>query len=57
MDRKHYDTEHEAFGEAFRAFVDKTIVPDYLDFERDGIMPREVFTEAGKGGFLGMAIP
>ncbi|MBE7188258.1 acyl-CoA dehydrogenase family protein [Jatrophihabitans endophyticus] len=57
MDRKHYDSEHVAFGEAFRAFADKTIVPDYLTFERDGIMPREVFTEAGKGGFLGMAIP
>ena len=57
MDRKHYEPEHEAFGEAFRAFVDKVIVPDYLDWERAGIMPREVFQEAGKDGFLGMAVP
>ena len=57
MDRKHYDDDHQAFGEAFRAFVDKSIVPDYLEFERDGITPREVFVEAGKGGFLGMAVP
>ena len=57
MDRKHYDDDHRAFGEAFRAFVDKSIVPDYLEFERDGITPREVFVEAGKGGFLGMAVP
>ena len=57
MDRKHYEPEHEAFGEAFRAFADKVIVPNYLDWEREGIMPREVFQEAGKGGFLGMAVP
>ncbi|WP_375480925.1 acyl-CoA dehydrogenase family protein [uncultured Jatrophihabitans sp.] len=57
MDRKHYEPEHQAFGEAFRAFADKVVVPNYLDWERDGIMPREVFQEAGKDGFLGMAVP
>jgi long-chain-acyl-CoA dehydrogenase len=57
VDRKHFDDEHIAFGEAFRAFVDKAIVPSYLDWERAGITPREVFTEAGRSGFLGMQVP
>jgi alkylation response protein AidB-like acyl-CoA dehydrogenase len=57
MDRKHYDDDHRAFGEAFRAFADKTIVPNYLDWEKAGITPREVFQEAGRSGFLGMAVP
>ncbi len=57
MDRKHYDADHIAFGEAFRAFVDKEIVPHYMEWERAGITPRDVFTEAGKSGFLGMAVP
>ncbi len=57
MLRKHFDADHEAFAEAFRAFADKTIVPNYLDWERAGITPREVFTEAGKSGFLGMQVP
>ena len=57
MQRKHYDADHEAFGEAFRAFVDKAVVPNYMAWERAGISPREVFTEAGKSGFLGMAVP
>ncbi|MGH8963260.1 MAG: acyl-CoA dehydrogenase family protein [Jatrophihabitantaceae bacterium] len=57
MDRKHFTDEHLAFGEAFRAFVDKSIVPNYLDWERAGITPREVFTEAGRSGFLGMQVP
>ena len=57
MDRKHYDDEHLAFGEAFRAFADKELVPHYLDWEREGIAPREIFTAAGRSGFLGMAVP
>ncbi len=57
MDRKHYEDEHRAFGEAFRAFVDKSVLPHYLDWERAGITPREVFAEAGRSGFLGMAVP
>jgi alkylation response protein AidB-like acyl-CoA dehydrogenase len=57
MDRKHFDADHVAFAEAFRAFADKELVPHYLDWERAGISPREVFTAAGKNGFLGMAVP
>jgi Acyl-CoA dehydrogenases len=57
MDRKHYEDEHRAFAEAFRAFAEKAIVPNYLGYEKACITPREVFQEAGKGGFLGMAIP
>ncbi|MDP9118184.1 MAG: acyl-CoA dehydrogenase family protein, partial [Actinomycetota bacterium] len=57
MDRKHFDADHEAFAEAFRAYVDKTIVPEYLEWEKAGISPREIFTDAGRSGFLGMAVP
>jgi alkylation response protein AidB-like acyl-CoA dehydrogenase len=57
VDRKHYEPEHIAFGDAFRAFAEKVVVPHYLDYEKVGITPREVFQEAGKGGFLGHAIP
>src|SRR3954447_24369246 len=57
MDRKHFNEEHRAFGEAFRAFADKVIVPNYLGYEKAGITPREVFLEAGRSGFLGMAVP
>src|SRR3954447_9815295 len=57
MDRMHYDEDHVAFAEAFRAFADKAIVPNYLDWEKAGITPREVFVEAGRSGFLGMAVP
>jgi alkylation response protein AidB-like acyl-CoA dehydrogenase len=57
MDRKHFTEEQIAFGEAFRAFADKSIVPKYMEWEREGITPREVFVEAGRSGFLGMQVP
>jgi len=57
MDRKHYETEHIAFGEAVRAFIDKEMVPNFLEWEQIGSAPRELFQVAGQNGFLGMAVP
>jgi alkylation response protein AidB-like acyl-CoA dehydrogenase len=57
MDRKHFGDDHLAFADAFRAFADKEIVPHFLDWERDGLTPREIFVAAGRSGFLGMAVP
>ena len=57
MDRRHYDDDHLAFGEAFRAFADKQIVPHYYAWESEGITPREIFVEAGRSGFIGMQVP
>jgi alkylation response protein AidB-like acyl-CoA dehydrogenase len=57
MDRKHYDDDNLAFGDAFDAFLAKHVTPAFLEWEKVGIMPREVFAEAGNGGFLGMQIP
>ena len=57
MDRKHYESEHIAFGEAVRAFIDKEMVPNFLEWEQIGSAPRELFQVAGQNGFLGMAVP
>jgi alkylation response protein AidB-like acyl-CoA dehydrogenase len=57
MDRKHFDDDHTAFGESFRAYAEKELVPHFMEWEQAGISPREIFTTAGKNGFLGMAVP
>lgn len=51
-----YEAEHEAFRESFRSFLAARVVPDYPQWERDGVIPRSLFAEAGALGFLGMAI-
>ncbi len=52
-----YEAEHEAFREAVRAFVAKHVVPFHDQWEKDGIVDRGVWLEAGKQGLLGMAVP
>ena len=57
MKRDLYDVDHLAFADSFRTFIAKEITPHYPDWERDGIAPRELYRQAGRNGFLGMAIP
>ncbi|MBW0101273.1 acyl-CoA dehydrogenase family protein [Pseudonocardia sp. KRD291] len=57
MKRTLYESDHSDFREAFRAFVEKEIVPYQESWDSDGIVPRALFTTAGKSGFLGIDIP
>ncbi|MDQ6936512.1 MAG: acyl-CoA dehydrogenase family protein [Actinomycetota bacterium] len=57
MRRDHYDEDHLAFGDAVRTFIAKEIEPHFLEWERAGASPRELFAAAGTQGFLGMAVP
>ncbi len=57
MERTIFEDEHELFRDSFRRFVADQITPNLERWEADGIADRGLFTEAGKHGFLGMAIP
>lgn len=57
MERDIFDDEHLAFGESVRAWVARDLAPHLPEWEAAGITPRSVFTEAGRHGFIGMAIP
>ncbi len=57
MRRTIFTDEHDMFRAAFRQFVEKEIVPHHDQWERDGIVPRELFTAAGASGFLGIDVP
>jgi len=57
MRRTLYEPTHELFRDAFRAFVEKEIVPHHDDWERAGIVDKSLFRTAGVAGFLGIAAP
>jgi alkylation response protein AidB-like acyl-CoA dehydrogenase len=57
MRRTIFTDEHDLFRDSFRHFVAKEITPHHLEWEADGIVPRELFLTAGANGFLGMAAP
>ncbi len=55
--RTIFDAEHDAFRESFASFVAKEASPHYLEWEKAGIAPRQLFSSAGRYGFTGMAVP
>ena len=57
MERTIFEDEHEALRASFRAWLDKEVVPNHLEWEAAGIVPHDLFAAAGSHGFLGMAIP
>ncbi|HET6966327.1 MAG TPA: acyl-CoA dehydrogenase family protein [Acidimicrobiales bacterium] len=57
MNRTLLEAEHEALRTSFRAWLEKEVVPHKAEWSAAGIVPRSLFTDAGRHGFLGMAIP
>jgi alkylation response protein AidB-like acyl-CoA dehydrogenase len=56
-DRTLFEPEHELFREAYRGFLDRHVAPYHDEWEKAKIVDRGVWLEAGKQGFLGMAVP
>jgi long-chain-acyl-CoA dehydrogenase len=51
-----YEAEHEDFRKSVRAFLDQHVAPFHDDWERAGIVPRELWTAAGAQGLLGIGM-
>jgi alkylation response protein AidB-like acyl-CoA dehydrogenase len=56
-ERTLFEPEHELFRESYRAFLQRFVAPHHEQWEKDKIVDRGVWLEAGKQGFLGMAVP
>jgi len=52
-----YEADHEAFRRSFGDWLDKEVAPHHATWDGAGIVPREVFAEAGKHGFVGFEVP
>ncbi|HEY3659259.1 MAG TPA: acyl-CoA dehydrogenase family protein [Steroidobacteraceae bacterium] len=55
--RTIFSEEHELFRSNVRRFVDAEIVPFHRQWERDGIVPREIWRKAGEQGLLCANVP
>jgi len=54
--RELFDEEHEAFRRTVRSFLDREVVPHHAQWEKDGIVSREVWLAAGRQGLLGFGV-
>jgi alkylation response protein AidB-like acyl-CoA dehydrogenase len=57
VERDIFTEEHEAFRELVARFVADEIVPHHDQWERDGMVPRELWTKAGALGLLCTDVP
>lgn len=55
--RTLFEPEHELFRESYRGFLERHVAPHHEEWEKNKIVDRTVWVEAGKQGFLGMAVP
>lgn len=57
MQRTLFTEEHTLFRDTFRHFVEKEMVPYNEQWEKDGLVSRELWLKAGEQGFLGLCVP
>ena len=56
MQREIFTQDHDGFRDMVRAFIAKEITPYHEQWERDGIVSRDVWLAAGRAGLLGIHI-
>jgi acyl-CoA dehydrogenase len=57
IERSLFGEEHEMCRATVRRFVEKEIVPYHAQWERDGLVPRELWLKAGEQGLLCCTVP
>ena len=57
IERTLFQPEHEMWRETVRRFIEKEIVPFHDQWEKDGIVPRELWLKAGAAGMLCCTVP
>jgi alkylation response protein AidB-like acyl-CoA dehydrogenase len=56
VERDIFTEEHVAFRDLVRSFIAKEISPQHEQWERDGVVSRDVWLAAGRAGLLGIEI-
>ncbi len=56
MQRDIFTSDHEAFRQMVRSFIAKEVEPYHEQWERDGVVSRDVWLAAGQAGLLGIDI-
>ena len=57
IERTLFSSDHEAFRDSFRRFMEREIAPHHDAWEEQGFVDRAVWNEAGRNGFLCMTMP
>ncbi len=56
MERDIFTEEHETFRDTVRSFIAKEVAPFHQQWEKDGVVSRDVWLAAGRQGLLGIDV-
>jgi alkylation response protein AidB-like acyl-CoA dehydrogenase len=56
MQRDIFGPDHDAFRDMVRVFIAREVTPYHEQWERDGVVSREVWLAAGRAGLLGIDV-
>ncbi|MBP8131373.1 MAG: acyl-CoA dehydrogenase family protein [Candidatus Hydrogenedentes bacterium] len=54
---EHFEEEHHLFRQSARKFIEREVAPYQSQWEKDGIVPRELWRKAGEQGLLCPDVP
>ena len=57
MRRTLFSDEQHDYRASFRRFLAEEVLPHYLEWEREGIVPRALYAKAASMGFASMSVP
>ena len=57
IERRLFREDHNEFRDVVRKFIDREIAPHHARWEKDGIVPRELWLKAGEAGLLCCTVP
>jgi alkylation response protein AidB-like acyl-CoA dehydrogenase len=57
FERRLFREEHDMFRDTVRKFVEREIAPHHQQWEKDGVVPRDLWLKAGAAGLLCCTVP
>jgi alkylation response protein AidB-like acyl-CoA dehydrogenase len=57
FERRLFREEHDMFRDMVRKFVEREIAPHHHQWEKDGVVPRDLWLKAGEAGLLCCTVP
>ncbi|HDG98876.1 MAG TPA: acyl-CoA dehydrogenase family protein, partial [Desulfobacterales bacterium] len=57
MSRRWLTEDHRIFQDSIRRFVEKEIIPNIDQWEKDRLVPRQIWRKMGEQGFLCPCLP
>ncbi|WP_063041555.1 acyl-CoA dehydrogenase family protein [Nocardia pseudovaccinii] len=57
MQREIFDVEHDQYRDTVREFLARYVTPHQGQWEKDGIVDRQLYVDAAKFGVLGFSVP